>query len=105
MKDSQDSQNACSSVLRAIGRGRGRGGQGLGTLLTVLFVGLKLTDHIDWSWWWVLSPIWIKFLLITPVHPDDDHRHEAHGLGTQRGDVRPRLVFHREWNIISELVV
>ena len=66
MKDSQDSQNACSSVLRAIGRGRGRGGQGLGTLLTVLFVGLKLTDHIDWSWWWVLSPIWIKFLLILP---------------------------------------
>jgi hypothetical protein len=26
------------------------------TLLTILFVGLKLTDHIDWSWWWVLSP-------------------------------------------------
>lgn len=29
------------------------------TLLTLLFVGLKLTGHIDWSWWWVLSPIWI----------------------------------------------
>ncbi len=28
-------------------------------LLTVLFIGLKLTDHIDWSWWWVLAPIWI----------------------------------------------
>jgi hypothetical protein len=26
------------------------------TLLTVLFVGLKLTNYIDWSWWWVLSP-------------------------------------------------
>jgi hypothetical protein len=26
------------------------------TLLTILFVGLKLTNHIDWSWWWVLSP-------------------------------------------------
>ena len=24
------------------------------TMLTVLFVGLKLTGHIDWSWWWVL---------------------------------------------------
>lgn len=34
-------------------------------LLTVLFIGLKLTDHIDWSWWWVLSPLslWIGFLL------------------------------------------
>ena len=66
MNDSKDSQNTCSSVLRAIGSGRGRGGPGLGTLLTVLFIGLKLTDHIAWSWWWVLSPIWIKFLLILP---------------------------------------
>lgn len=30
-----------------------------GTLLTVLFVGLKLTHYIAWSWWWVLSPLWI----------------------------------------------
>lgn len=33
-------------------------------LLTVLFVGLKLTHHIDWSWWWVVSPIWIGFGVI-----------------------------------------
>ena len=25
-------------------------------MLTILFIGLKLTGHIDWSWWWVLSP-------------------------------------------------
>ncbi len=31
-----------------------------GTLLTVLFVGLKLTHFINWSWWWVLSPLWIS---------------------------------------------
>jgi len=31
--------------------------------LTVLFVGLKLTNVITWSWWWVLSPIWISFSL------------------------------------------
>ena len=31
------------------------------SLLTVLFIGLKLTDVIDWSWWWVLSPLWISF--------------------------------------------
>ena len=35
----------------------------LPTLLTVLFVGLKLTNHIDWSWWWVLSPLWIGFAI------------------------------------------
>lgn len=33
---------------------------GLPTLLTVLFVALKLTHVISWSWWWVLSPIWIS---------------------------------------------
>lgn len=31
------------------------------TLLTVLFVGLKLCDKIDWSWWWVLSPLWLPW--------------------------------------------
>ena len=35
-------------------------GVSLSTLLTVLFIGLKLTGHIDWSWWWVLSPLWIS---------------------------------------------
>jgi hypothetical protein len=30
-------------------------------LLTILFVGLKLTDHIDWSWWIVLAPTWIPW--------------------------------------------
>ena len=30
-----------------------------GWLLALLFIGLKLTGFIDWSWWWVLSPIWI----------------------------------------------
>lgn len=28
-------------------------------LLTLIFVYLRLTEEIDWSWWWVLSPIWI----------------------------------------------
>jgi hypothetical protein len=34
------------------------------SLLTVLFIGLKLTGYISWSWWWVLSPIWIPLLLV-----------------------------------------
>lgn len=40
------------------------GGIGFTGLLTVLFIGLKLTHVIDWSWWWVLSPIWISILLV-----------------------------------------
>ena len=31
--------------------------------ITLLFVGLKLSDHIDWSWWWVLSPSWIMLIV------------------------------------------
>ncbi len=33
-------------------------GIGVLGLLGVLFVGLKLTDYIDWSWWWVTAPFW-----------------------------------------------
>lgn len=36
------------------------GGVGFVGLLTILFIGLKLTDHIAWSWWWVVSPVWIS---------------------------------------------
>jgi hypothetical protein len=35
--------------------------------LTVLFVGLKLTNVITWSWWWVLSPIWISLSIAVVV--------------------------------------
>jgi uncharacterized protein (DUF983 family) len=38
-------------------------GIGFPGLLTVLFVGLKLTGYISWSWWWVLSPLWISALI------------------------------------------
>lgn len=31
-------------------------------LLTLLFIALKLTYYISWSWWWVLAPIWISVL-------------------------------------------
>ena len=36
-------------------------------LLTVLFIGLKLANIIDWPWWWVLAPIWISILIILTV--------------------------------------
>lgn len=40
------------------------GGIGFTGLLTILFVALKLTGTIAWSWWWVLSPIWIGMALV-----------------------------------------
>lgn len=34
---------------------------GLDTVLIIIFIVLKLCGLIDWSWWWVLSPVWISF--------------------------------------------
>jgi len=42
-------------------------GIGFFGLLAVLFIGLKLTDYIDWSWLWVLAPIWMPFALVLTV--------------------------------------
>ena len=33
-------------------------------VLTLIFIVLKLTGNINWSWLWVLSPIWITALLL-----------------------------------------
>jgi len=43
------------------------GGIGFSGLLTIVFVTLKLLGKIDWSWWWVLSPIWISILLVIAI--------------------------------------
>lgn len=34
------------------------GGMGLGGALFIVFLCLKLTDTIDWSWWWITAPLW-----------------------------------------------
>ncbi len=42
-------------------------GLGLGTILCLIFLTLKLGGWgvvANWSWWWVFSPIWIPILLI-----------------------------------------
>lgn len=40
------------------------GGIGFLGALTILFIALKLTHVIDWSWWWVLAPIWIPIVVV-----------------------------------------
>jgi len=42
-------------------------GVGFPGLLTILFIGLKLTGYIDWDWIWVLSPLWVGFALFFGV--------------------------------------
>ena len=41
----------------------GGGGIGLGTILTVVFIVLKLCGVIDWKWIWVIAPFWISLCL------------------------------------------
>ena len=43
------------------------GGISLGTILFVVFLVLKLTEKIDWSWWWVTSPIWIPVAFVLAI--------------------------------------
>lgn len=48
------------------------GGIGFLGVLTIVFIVLKLVPDdnghiIDWSWWWVLSPLWIPFAILLVV--------------------------------------
>lgn len=45
-----------------------QGGISFFSLLTIVFITLKLTGVIAWSWWWVMAPLWLPvaiFLSIT----------------------------------------
>ena len=42
-------------------------GIGMPAILFLIFLVLKLTGYIDWSWWWVTAPMWaggILFLIV-----------------------------------------
>jgi len=40
------------------------GGISLLTFLFLMFLFLKLTGHITWSWWWVTSPLWLPWGIV-----------------------------------------
>ena len=43
------------------------GGMGLGSVLFIVFLVLKLCDVITWSWWWVTAPLWIPFAIMIAI--------------------------------------
>ena len=51
-KDMSDNKTTSSSGIGFFG------------LLAILFIALKLTGVIAWSWWWVFSPIWIPLVIV-----------------------------------------
>lgn len=36
-------------------------------LLTIIFAVLKLTNIINWSWWWIVSPLWLPPAIIIAI--------------------------------------
>lgn len=44
-----------------------QGGLGIVSVLTIIFIVLKLLGVIQWSWIWVLSPIWISTVIVVAV--------------------------------------
>lgn len=47
--------------------GKAAGGVGLCGLLAIAFIVLKLTHVIEWSWLWVLSPLWIPAAIVAGI--------------------------------------
>jgi len=43
---------------------KSRGRVSIFDLMLLLFIGLKLTHNIDWSWWWVTAPAWSEIILL-----------------------------------------
>ena len=43
------------------------GGIGFCGALAILFIALKLFNQITWSWWWVLSPLWLPICIVIGV--------------------------------------
>ncbi len=43
------------------------GGIGFCGALALIFITLKLLDKIDWSWIWILSPLWIPLLIVIMI--------------------------------------
>ena len=65
-------------------------GLGLSSVLTIIFIVLKLVGVINWSWWWVLAPTWISlilwFVLIVILAICEVHQNTKYGLtSTKKG--------------------
>ena len=54
-----------TKTIQVINDPKSKKGNGVSfaTILTVVFINLKLSGEISWSWIWVLSPIWIGLII------------------------------------------
>lgn len=67
----------------------GSSGLGLASVLTIIFVVLKLVGVINWSWWWVLSPtlisIGLALIIIVIYIAWEIHNNKNYGLTSKKG--------------------
>ena len=64
-------------------------GLGLSSVLTIIFVVLKLVGVINWSWWWVFSPtlinIGLTILLVIVIVIYEVHENKKYGFTSKKG--------------------
>ena len=58
MKLSEEKIDSLINDVKTIVKQWGTNRTGLLTILFIVFVTLKLTGYISWSWWWVTAPLW-----------------------------------------------
>lgn len=42
-------------------------GLSFGSVLFFIFLIMKLTNYIDWSWWWVTAPLWLPIIVVLGI--------------------------------------
>ena len=42
-------------------------GLSFGSVLFFIFLIMKLTHYIDWSWWWVTAPLWLPITVVLGI--------------------------------------
>ena len=42
-------------------------GLSFGSILFFIFLVMKLTHYIDWSWWWVTAPLWLPITVVLAI--------------------------------------
>ena len=60
-KEKENSLNQKGTKMEEGKKVINKNGVGFSGLLTVAFIVLKLCNVIDWSWLWVLAPLWISW--------------------------------------------
>ena len=70
-------------------KNNGTSGLGLSSVLTIIFIVLKLVEVIDWSWWWVVSPILIDMglviLVVIGLGIYGAYEHKTYGFTSKKG--------------------